>query len=75
MKKKYFIFLICMVMLLPILTQAKDEEPVSTLDEMVVTASRVPEKRKDLTTNITVINENDIKMSTARDLGDLLVEK
>ena len=75
MKKKCFTFLICMVMLLPGLTQAKDEMPVSTLDEMVVTASRVPEQKKDLTTNITIIDENDIKMSTARDLGDLLSEK
>nr|MBL0700161.1 TonB-dependent receptor plug domain-containing protein [Desulfobacterales bacterium] len=75
MKKKCFSFLICMFMLLPGLTQAKDEEPVSTLDEMVVTASRVPEKKRDLTTNVTVIDENDIKLSAAKDLGDLLSEK
>ncbi len=74
-KKKCFSFLICMFMLLPGLTQAKDEEPVSTLDEMVVTASRVPEKKRDLTTNVTVIDENDIKLSAAKDLGDLLSEK
>ncbi|MCD6185420.1 MAG: TonB-dependent receptor [Deltaproteobacteria bacterium] len=74
MKKKCFTVLMCMLMVLPGLTQAKDEMPVSTLDEMVVTASRVPEQKKDLTTNITIIDENDIKMSTARDLGDLLAE-
>jgi len=75
LKKKCFAFLICMFMLLPGLTQAKEEEPVSTLDEMVVTASRVPEKKKDLTTNVTIIDENDIKLSAAKDLGDLLSEK
>lgn len=75
MKKKYFWFLICLFMLLPGLTQAEDEEPVSTLDEMVVTASRVPEQKKDLTINVTIIDENDIKLSAAKDLGDLLSEK
>ncbi len=45
------------------------------LNEVVITGSRIEEKKKDLTTNITTINEDDIKNSTAKDLGELLAEK
>jgi vitamin B12 transporter len=45
------------------------------LDTVVVTAGRLEESIEDVTTNITVINEDDIQQSPAHDLGDLLQEQ
>jgi len=45
------------------------------LEEVVVTAGRVEEKKKEITSNVTIIDEEEIKSSSARDLGDLLAEK
>jgi len=50
------------------------EEP-PMLEQVVVTASRVKEKKKDVTANVTVIDEEEIKNSSAKDLGELLAEK
>ncbi|RLB39868.1 MAG: TonB-dependent receptor [Deltaproteobacteria bacterium] len=49
------------------------EPPV--LEQIVVTASRVKEKKKEVTANVTVIDEGEIKNSSAKDLGELLAEK
>ncbi|MBW2648890.1 MAG: TonB-dependent receptor, partial [Deltaproteobacteria bacterium] len=46
-----------------------------TMEEVVVTAGRVKEKKKEITTNATIIDEEEIKNSSATDLGDLLAEK
>ncbi|MEF8942557.1 MAG: TonB-dependent receptor [Desulfohalobiaceae bacterium] len=47
----------------------------SSLQEMVVTASRVQELKRKTTTNIEVIQERDIELSSADTLGDLLAER
>ncbi|MCG8632335.1 MAG: TonB-dependent receptor [Desulfobacterales bacterium] len=44
------------------------------LDEMVVTAGRVPEPKRVIPANITVIDEVAISQSTAVDLGELLAQ-
>ncbi len=51
------------------------EEKIHKMEEVVVTAGRVEEKKEDVTTNITVITEEEIKQSSAQDLGDLLAEQ
>lgn len=56
------------------LAQNRKEE-IHELEEVVVTASRVKEKKREITSNLTVIDEEEIKRSSARDLGDLLAEK
>lgn len=56
-------------------TVTKEEKGMATLEEVVVTASRVKEKKKEITTNVTIIDEEEIKDSSAADLGDLLAEK
>ncbi len=43
--------------------------------EIVVTASRIEELKKDVTTSITVITREEIETSPAEDLGELLAEK
>lgn len=45
------------------------------LPEVVVTASRVEEPERDLTIPMTVIDQEAIARSTARDVGDLLAEQ
>ena len=52
---------------------AAKQEPV--LDEVVVTASRIKEKKKHVTANITAITAEEIKQSPARNMGELLAEK
>ena len=50
------------------------QKPIS-LEEMVVTASRTKEEKKYLTSNVTIIDKQEIERSSARDLGELLAEK
>ena len=50
-------------------------ESVTNLDTVVVTAGRIEESKEDVTTNITVIDEDEIRQSAVQDLGDLLAER
>ena len=54
---------------------AQEGSDTATMEEVVVTAGRVKEKKKEITTNITIINAEEIKNSSAKDLGELLTEK
>ena len=47
-------------------------EPVNVLDEVVVTATKTEEKRKDVSSNIIIIDAMDIEESPAKTLGELL---
>jgi vitamin B12 transporter len=47
---------------------------VSMMDEVVVTAGRIQETRKDVTSNITVVSREDIEQAVARSVGDLFAE-
>jgi len=60
---------------LPVPIFAQEGGDVATMEEVVVTAGRVKEKKKEITTNVTIINEEEIKNSFAKDLGELLTEK
>jgi len=53
---------------------AKPEPAVSPLDEIIVTASRTEEQKRDIAYNATLIDEDEIRMSGATDLGGLLAE-
>ena len=79
MKKWVSLVVISAFLILPGFSQAgekeKGRESVTMMEEVVVTASRVKEKKKEITTNVTIIDEEAIKASSARDLGDLLAEK
>jgi len=79
MKKWLGCLAVCMALLVPGLSQAedaqKDKKIISIMEEVVVTAGRVEEKKKEITSNVTIIDEEEIKISSATDLGDLLAEK
>ena len=69
------VLLVFMFFALPVLIFAQEEKNAITMEEVVVTAGRVEERKKEITVNVTIIDEEDIKMSTANDLGELLAEK
>ena len=47
----------------------------SEMDTLVVTAGRVKEQKKEIAASVTVVDDYEIKISSARDLGELLAEK
>ncbi len=55
-------------------TRGEEEKTVSRMEEMVVTATRVEEPKKDVPASIQVITQEDIKNSPAKDAGDLIIE-
>ena len=75
--KKVFVLSAVLVMLsLSWISQAQDgKKAVTELEEVVVTATRVEEQKKEITSNVTIIDGEKIKNSSAKDLGDLLAEE
>ncbi|WP_457572000.1 TonB-dependent receptor plug domain-containing protein [Desulfovulcanus sp.] len=51
------------------------EEPLQTMSEMVVTATAMPASSKELPVHVQVIDQQEIKASSARVLGDILIKK
>lgn len=47
----------------------------SVMDDVVVTASRIAESKKEVSANITVITSEEIRQSSSRNVADLLAEK
>ncbi|RPI76631.1 MAG: TonB-dependent receptor, partial [Desulfobacteraceae bacterium] len=52
-----------------------DPNPVSTLEEIVVTATKTKEKRKNIPSNVIVKDEQDIRESTTQGLGEILANE
>ncbi len=76
MKKWFFLFLGLAVLVLPGFSRAEEEEngqePVLIMEEIVVTATKTEEKRKDIPNSVIVMDEMDIQESPAKSLGELL---
>ncbi|MBM1003835.1 MAG: TonB-dependent receptor, partial [Desulfofustis sp. PB-SRB1] len=74
---KYYNSLLC-ISLLAVCTPAaaqQDDAPPTMMDEVVVTESRIEERKRDVSANITTITREDIEQSASRDLGSLLAER
>ena len=50
------------------------DEKAASFEEIVVTATKVEEPKKDVPASVQIITKEDIKNSTARDAGDLIAE-
>ncbi len=50
------------------------EQKTASLEEIVVTATKVEEPKKDVPASVQIITQEDIKSSTAKNVGDLLSE-
>jgi len=79
MKKKRFLVFLAAGLLASGAVRAEDaagtpQTVTHTGKEIVVTASRIEELKKDVTTSVTVITSEEIEASPARDLGELLAE-
>ncbi len=76
MKKYAVAFIICVFMIIPAIGQADDgrkpDESVRTLETVVVTGIRTEEAIEKVPANITVIDQEDIKESNAKNVVDLL---
>ncbi len=53
----------------------KEKEPVATMEEVVVTATKTEEKRKDISNSLIVMDEIDVEESSAKSLGELLANE
>lgn len=76
MKRLMVVSVILVLLAVPGLSQAEEQQKeVVTLEEIVVTATKTEEKRKDVPNSIIVMDEIDIQESPARSLGELLANE
>lgn len=54
---------------------AQTAEHAVSMDEVIVTAARTSESKKEVSVNVTVIDQEEIRQSASRNIGDLLAEK
>ncbi|MBW1898411.1 MAG: TonB-dependent receptor [Deltaproteobacteria bacterium] len=78
MKQRFFMFLLFMIVISSGISfadeETKDRTDITELDEVVVTAGRIKEKKKEIIANVTIIDKEEIQNSSAKDLGELLSE-
>jgi iron complex outermembrane receptor protein len=77
MKKVLFLVLLFSVVFVSFVKaeEKKPDDAIVTMDEIVVTATKVPEKRKDIPNAVIIIDKNDIQMSGAKSIGELLANE
>ena len=79
MKKRFMIFVSVIFLILPCLVQAKDEikneESIATMEEVLVTATKTAEQRKDIPNSVIIKDAIDIEESPAKSLGDFLANE
>jgi vitamin B12 transporter len=78
MKKSYYPILCAQLLAIasaPTIFAAEPDSQPSMMEEIVVTASRTEESRASISSNVTVITEEDIRQSAANNVGDLLAEQ
>lgn len=63
------------MVVLMLFSSAGAEDKIYEMEQVVVTANRIKEKREDITTNVSVVEEEQIGQSPAQDLGGLLSEQ
>ncbi len=54
---------------------AQTAEHAVSMDEVIVTAARTSESKREVSANVTVIDQEEIRQSASRNIGDLLAEK
>lgn len=75
MYKKYiniFLILICLTLVMGLNVKAEENEDYFLLDEVVVIASKYPEKIMDAPVSTTVVTEEDIEEKNVQNAADLL---
>src|SRR5210317_1555370 len=74
MNKKLLYSTVAAVMLLPAVSTAEEpeEEKIKTLDEVVVTATKIEETRRDVPNSVILYDEYDIEELPVTGIGELL---
>jgi len=76
MKRWFVISVLLAVLALPGLSKAKAEQKdIATLEEVVVSATKTKEKRKDIPNAVVIKDEIDIQESPANSVGELLANE
>ena len=77
MKKRLLYLILLTAWMLPSFASAADTgtQKGESLDDIVITTSRVEETKKEVVQTLTIIDREEIEMSAADDLADLLAEK
>ena len=79
MKKWLGCLAVCMALFVPGLSQAEDfktdKQSITTMEEVVVTATKTAEQRKDIPNSVIIMDAIDIQESSATSLGDLLANE
>ncbi len=69
-----FVFSIALLVFSLFVNTSFATEKVASLEEIVVTATKVEEPKKDVSASVQIITQEDIKNSTAKNAGDLIAE-
>ena len=77
MRKRILACLAAVLLLLTGQAEAKDQgaDDVQRLEEVVVTATKTPEKRKDISNAVIIKDREDLEASTARSVGEMLANE
>jgi iron complex outermembrane receptor protein len=79
MKKWTFVFVLLSLLASTTFSQAQEQKPEEltnvTMEEVVVTATKTEEKRKDIPNSVILMDEIDIEESSAKSLGELLANE
>lgn len=77
--KRFLLVLVLTLMVLPATLQATEtgavSDSVATMDEVVVTATKTEEKRKDIANSVVIVDALDIAESPAQSVGELLANE
>ena len=66
---------VCMLLILSVPVSAQEEGKTVTLEEVVVSATKTAEKRKDIPNAVIIKDDMDIQESTAYSIGELLANE
>jgi len=69
------VLLVFMFFALPVPIFSQEEVDVVTMEEIVVTATKTKEKRKNIPNAVIIMDEIDIQESPANSLGELLANE
>ena len=82
MKKRFLcflatvlVFLVLQTGMVPTAFGENNSQAVPQMEEVVVTATKIPEKRKDIPNAVVIVNETDIRNSGAKSIGELLANE
>jgi len=68
-------FLVLQPGVVPAAFAGDDPREVPQMEEVVVTATKIPEKRRDIPNAVVIVNETDIQNSGAKSIGELLAHE